>query len=93
VSLTVMALEWIAALGAARAPERCARLAAAAAELRRPLGGGMRPEACGLRAPRDTVAELLDPTTLELAWREGSRMRLDAAVQFARSIRGDLVGR
>ena len=34
VSLTVMALEWIAALGAERAPERCTRLAAAASECR-----------------------------------------------------------
>jgi tetratricopeptide (TPR) repeat protein len=91
VSLTVMALEWIAALGAERAPERCTRLAAAASELRSTLGGGMRPEACGLRSVRDTVARLLDQAAFESAWREGTRMRLHAAVQYARSSRETLV--
>jgi hypothetical protein len=91
VSLTVMALEWIAALGAQRAPESCARLAAAASELRRTLGGGMRPEACGLRSVRDTAARLLEPAVLESAWREGTRMRLHEAVHFARSIRETLL--
>jgi predicted ATPase/tRNA A-37 threonylcarbamoyl transferase component Bud32 len=91
VSLTVMALEWIAALGAERAPESCARLAAAASELRRTLGGGMRPEACGLRSVRDTAARLLEPAAFENAWREGTRLRLHEAVHFARSIRETLV--
>jgi tetratricopeptide (TPR) repeat protein len=88
VPLTIMALDWIAALGAEEEPERCARLAGAAAELRRRLGGGMRPEACGLTNARDVAARLLDPTALERAWREGTRMPLEEAVEHARRLRG-----
>jgi non-specific serine/threonine protein kinase len=92
VSLTVMALDWIAALGVGRAPERCVRLAAAAAELRRTLGGGMRPEACGLTSARDAAAAMLDATTLDRVWREGARMRLQEAVEYARGLRDSLAG-
>ena len=87
VSLTVMALDWIAALGAEREPDRCVRLAGAAAQLRRTLGGGMRPEACGLVPARDVAARALDSATLERAWREGGRMRLPEAVAYARTLR------
>jgi hypothetical protein len=87
VPLAIMALDWIAALGAERAPERCARLAGAAAELRRTLGGGMRPEACGLTNARDSASRLLDAETLDRAWREGMRMPLDEAVEYARTLR------
>jgi tetratricopeptide (TPR) repeat protein len=92
VSLTVMALDWIAALAAQRAPEHCARLAAAAAALRRTLGGGMRPEACGLTNAREVVARLLDAGVIEHAWREGTRMPLHEAVQYAREVRRALEG-
>jgi predicted ATPase len=87
VPLTVMALDWIAALGAEGEPERCARLAGAASELRRTLGGGMRPEACGLTSGRDVASRLLDTATFERAWREGTRMRLSDAVRYARQLR------
>jgi non-specific serine/threonine protein kinase len=91
VSLTVMALDWIAALAAEREPERCARLAGAAAELRRTQGGGMRPEASGLVPARDVAARLLDATTLDRLWREGARMPLDEAIDYARGLRERLV--
>jgi hypothetical protein len=85
-----MALDWIAALGAEREPERCARLAGAAAELRRTLGGGMRPEACGLTSARDVAARVLDAATLDRVWREGARLRLREAVDYARGLRESL---
>ena len=90
VSLTVMALDWIAALGAEREPEACVRLAGAAEELRKTLGGGMRPEACRLAGVRDVASRQLDESTVERAWREGARMPLDEAVQYARTMRGAL---
>src|SRR5690606_17270264 len=43
VALTVMAIDWIAALTARRAPDTAVRLAGAATALRAGMGGGMRP--------------------------------------------------
>jgi predicted ATPase/DNA-binding winged helix-turn-helix (wHTH) protein len=81
---TVMALDFVAAIAATRAPERAVRVAGAAAAARGAQGGGMRPEACGLPGARESAARALDEAAVARAWTEGRGMSVEEAVNEAR---------
>jgi tetratricopeptide (TPR) repeat protein len=83
VSFTIMALDWVAALAARRAPAPSMRLAGAASRLRSLHGGGMRPEASGLESARVTAGRQLDAATAERLWAEGVTLKLEDAVASA----------
>jgi non-specific serine/threonine protein kinase len=86
VALTVMAIDWIAAMIVERAPELGAQLAGAAAQLRGPLGGGMKPEACGLPIVRAVASERLTTDQFTRAYNAGRRLSLPHAVELARRV-------
>ena len=86
VSLIVMALDWVAALAAARDPEPSVQLAGAADDLRRRLGGGMRPESSGLDGARTTASRQLSPEVVDHAWAAGRDMGLPGAIELARKL-------
>jgi predicted ATPase len=84
VALTVMAIDWIAAMIVTRSPELGAQLAGAAAHLRGPLGGGMKPEANGLPDARAVSREKLGEDAFRRAYNAGRRLPLAQAVALAR---------
>ena len=86
VALTVMAIDWIAAMIVERTPELAGRLAGAAAQLRSPLGGGMRPEACGLPNVREVASHRLTNDGFTRAYNAGRRLSLAHAVDIARGV-------
>jgi predicted ATPase/class 3 adenylate cyclase len=86
VTLTIMALDWVAALAAHADPTGGVRLAGAAAALRDALGGGMRPEASGVESARTTAARVLDVQTIDRLWARGQALGLNEAVEFAREL-------
>ena len=81
-----MALDWVAALAAARDPEPSVQLAGAADDLRRRLGGGMRPEFSGLDGARTTASRQLSPEVVDHAWAAGRDMGLPGAIELARKL-------
>ena len=86
VALTVMAIDWIAAMIVERTPELAGQLAGAAAQLRGPLGGGMRPEACGLPNVREVASHRLTNDRFTRAYNSGRRLSLAHAVDMARRV-------
>jgi len=84
VALTVMAIDWIGAMIVARSPELGAQLAGAAAHLRGPLGGGMKPEANGLPDARVVCRQRLGEDAFRRAYNAGRRLPLSQAVALAR---------
>ena len=88
LSFVVMALEWVAALGAEGKPNHAARLAGAVEKLREKFGSGMSPQSCGLLDPREQCEVLLGSEEMEEEWRHGRRLSLDEAIALAKSMRG-----
>ena len=84
VALTVMAIDWIGAMIVTRSPEVGAQLAGAAAQLRGPLGGGMKPEANGLPDARAVGRQKLGEEAFRRAYNAGRRLPLAQAVALAR---------
>jgi tetratricopeptide (TPR) repeat protein len=92
VSHVVMALDFTGALLSHEDPAAGCRLSGAADALREVLGGGMRPQSCGLVPARDVAAAVLGAAAAEHAFAEGRLLTLDDAVALARAGIGEAAG-
>jgi predicted ATPase/class 3 adenylate cyclase len=92
VTYTIMAMDFVAALSANRRPNESVRLAGAAGKLRAVLGGGMRPEASGLKSTRSIAGRSLDSATIDRLWAEGEALKLEEAITFALGMENAIFG-
>jgi predicted ATPase/DNA-binding winged helix-turn-helix (wHTH) protein len=90
--VVVWALDVVAAFAAPKTPEPAVRLAGAVDSLRESAGGGIRLESLGLEDARSLAAAVLDPDTLEQAWREGQALDLEHAVGLAEELGRNILG-
>jgi tetratricopeptide (TPR) repeat protein len=86
VSGVIMAVDFLAAVTAARSPGPAVRLAAAADRLRSELGGGLSADSVGLEPVRSVVAASMDAADIDAAWAEGRQMTLEEAVALGREV-------
>jgi predicted ATPase len=84
VALTIMAIDFIASMLVLEDPSVAARLSGAATQLRGTMGGGMRPEACGLPNVSAIATDRLGAVTYRREFGEGKKLDLHRAIELAR---------
>jgi predicted ATPase/class 3 adenylate cyclase len=84
ISHVVMALDFASALLAEADAETACRLAGVAEEQRKALGGGMRPESCGLESGPTVAERRLSARPAAAAFAEGRTLPVAVAVRLAR---------
>ncbi|MEA2025474.1 MAG: hypothetical protein U9O18_02160, partial [Chloroflexota bacterium] len=82
----VFALDGVATCAVSSDPTEAVRLAAAAATLRDAHGGGWSLEAMGVESARTAAAAAFTPAEIERAWRDGSQMSLEEAIDLGRRL-------
>lgn len=87
VALTVMAIDFIAAMVVAEQPRIAARLSGAATQLRGSMGGGMRPEACGLPHVPQVATECIGSQDFRQEFDLGRKLDLFKAIEVVRTLR------
>ena len=87
VSLTIMAIDFVASMIAADDPRLAARLHGAATRWRNLMGGGMKPESSGLPSVAATATERLGAQAFRAEFDAGTRLELQNAIQLARNLR------
>jgi hypothetical protein len=78
-----MAIDFIASMIVHDQPPLAVRLSGVASHLRRTMGGGMRPEACGLPSVQPVAVDRLGSGTYRELFEEGTRLDLHRAIELA----------
>lgn len=86
VALTVMAIDFLAAMIVTERADAAARLSGAATQLRRTMGGGMRPEASGLPNVAEVAASRLGAEGFRREFDQGRKLDLFSAIDVARQL-------
>jgi tetratricopeptide (TPR) repeat protein len=86
VALTVMAIDFVAAMTVNEQPRLAARLSGAATQLRGTMGGGMRPEACGLPSVSEVATQSIGAKDFRLEFDQGRKLDLFKAIELVRTL-------